>query len=61
MAKKPEKKRDKPKKSEYYKIESGKIIRLRKPCPKCGSGVFLSQHKNRLACGTCGYSEFFKK
>ena len=47
----------KTRKSSLYKIEGGKLIRLRKSCPRCGSGVFLAQHKNRASCGKCGYSE----
>jgi len=26
-------------------------------CPRCGAGVILAQHKNRVMCGKCGYSE----
>ncbi|MDD1745947.1 MAG: 30S ribosomal protein S27ae, partial [Candidatus Methanoperedens sp.] len=28
--------------------------------PRCGPGVFLGEHKNRLSCGKCGYTEFKK-
>ncbi len=28
-----------------------------KYCPKCGAGVRLAEHKNRLSCGKCGYFE----
>ena len=28
-----------------------------KACPKCGSGVRLAEHKDRRACGKCGYFE----
>ena len=55
--KKPKKKVKKIKKSSFYKIEGGKLARTRKPCPRCGSGVFLAQHKDRSSCGKCGYSE----
>lgn len=45
-----------------YKIGSdGKIVRLKKTCPRCGAGYFLAEHKDRFACGYCGYSEFKKK
>jgi len=44
----------------YYKIESGKIVRLRKFCPICGPGVFMAKHKDRWACGRCGYTEPIK-
>jgi small subunit ribosomal protein S27Ae len=45
-------------KREIFKLEGDKIIRLRRNCPKCGDGVFLAEHKNRLSCGKCGYTEF---
>jgi len=31
--------------------------RKNKFCPKCGAGVFLAQHKDRLTCGKCHYME----
>ena len=43
---------------EVFKVENGKITRLRRHCPKCGDGVFLAEHKNRISCGKCGYTEF---
>ena len=45
-------------KREIFKLEGDKIVRLRRNCPKCGDGVFLAEHKNRLSCGKCGYTEF---
>ena len=39
----------------YFKINGDKVERLKKHCPKCGPGVFLAQHKDRLTCGKCGY------
>lgn len=47
-----------PRVSDYYKIENGKLIRLRKTCPKCGDGYFLAEHADRWSCGKCGYTEF---
>ena len=44
------------KKSAKYKIEGGKLVRGR-TCPKCGSGVFLAEHKDRYTCGRCAYTE----
>ncbi|MBD3202699.1 30S ribosomal protein S27ae [Candidatus Woesearchaeota archaeon] len=32
-----------------------------KSCPKCGDGVFLAEHKDRVTCGKCGYTEFKTK
>lgn len=46
------------KKTEMFKVEGDKISRQRRHCPKCGPGVFLAEHKNRISCGRCGYTEF---
>jgi len=43
-----------------YRVENGKVVRLRKICPKCGPGVFLAEHKDRYTCGKCGYTEWKK-
>ncbi|RLJ07309.1 MAG: 30S ribosomal protein S27ae [Candidatus Aenigmatarchaeota archaeon] len=43
-----------------FKLEGEKLVRLRKPCPRCGPGVYLAEHKGRLYCGRCGYTEFEK-
>jgi small subunit ribosomal protein S27Ae len=48
------------KKSSGYELKDGKLNRTKKFCPKCGGGVFLAKHKNRLHCGRCGYAEFIK-
>jgi len=48
-------------KRDYYKLEGDKIVRTKKHCPKCGPGVYLAEHKDRIACGKCGYTEFLKK
>lgn len=60
-----EKKPAKPKtpriaKKDYYKLDGGKLTRTRKHCPKCGPGVFMAEHENRVSCGKCGYTEFKK-
>jgi small subunit ribosomal protein S27Ae len=49
------------KKHELFKVEGEKITRIRRYCPKCGVGVFLAEHKDRLSCGSCGYTEFKTK
>ena len=59
--KKPAKKTKPSKKYTKYKVEGDKLIRTGKTCPKCGSGVFLGEHQNRLSCGRCHYTEFKKK
>jgi len=47
-------------KSKLYKFEGDELKRLRPHCPRCGPGVFMAEHENRLACGRCGYTEFKK-
>ncbi len=48
-------------KKDFFKIEGDKLTRTRKHCPKCGPGVFMAEHENRVSCGKCGYTEFKKK
>ena len=43
-----------------YNIQ-GDLKRERKSCPKCGAGVFMAQHVDRVSCGKCGYTEFTKE
>ena len=52
--------KNKPTSKKYtkYKVEGDKIISKGKSCPRCGPGVFLGKHKNRLYCGKCKYTEF---
>ena len=47
-------------KKDYYKLDGEKLTRTRKHCPKCGPGVFMAEHDNRVSCGKCGYTEFKK-
>jgi small subunit ribosomal protein S27Ae len=46
------------KKIEIFKVEGDKVTRVKRHCPKCGPGVFLAEHNNRVSCGKCGYTEF---
>lgn len=55
--KKVKKKTKRVSKSAFYKVEGNNIIRTRKTCLKCGAGVFMAEHKDRYACGKCGYTE----
>jgi small subunit ribosomal protein S27Ae len=48
-------------KRRFYKVEDNRLGRDRQSCPKCGPGVFLARHANRVSCGRCGYTEFAKK
>ena len=51
----------KKKKSEFYEIKGTELSRKNRPCPKCGAGIFMANHKDRMACGKCGYSEWKPK
>lgn len=46
--------------SKFYKITDNKVERSRRECPRCGKGVFMAVHKDRLTCGKCSYTEFQK-
>ncbi len=50
-----------PKKSSFYKVQGETLSVTKKFCPKCGHGVFMAEHKDRVHCGKCGYSEFKKE
>jgi len=46
----------KKKTSQKYKLyDKGKA--KNKFCPKCGPGVFMASHKDRMVCGKCSYVE----
>jgi ubiquitin-small subunit ribosomal protein S27Ae len=55
--KKPHKNKLTSKKYSYYKDGKAK----KKHCPRCGPGTFLGEHKGRLYCGNCHYTEFEMK
>jgi ubiquitin-small subunit ribosomal protein S27Ae len=54
------KKKKTSKKWEKYEVSGNVLKRKNKSCPKCGSGVFLAEHKDRSTCGKCHYTEFKK-
>jgi len=37
----------------YYKVEGGKVVRLRQMCKVCPPGTFIAEHSDRLYCGRC--------
>ena len=37
-----------------------KIERKNRYCSKCGPGIFMAAHKDRVSCGKCGYTEWTK-
>ena len=55
--KKPHK--NKPTSKKYEKYSEGK--KAGKTCPRCGPGIFLAIHKDRMHCGKCSYTEFMKR
>ena len=48
-------------KKDAYKVSGNKAERIKPTCPKCGPGIFMATHKDRVSCGKCGYTEFKKK
>ena len=44
----------------YYKLEGDKAEVQKKNCPRCGPGVYMAEHRDRVSCGKCGYTEFNK-
>lgn len=44
-----------------YKQYSSEGKKNSRECIKCGAGIFLAKHKDRLSCGKCGYTEFLGK
>lgn len=42
---------------ELYNVSGDKAERKNRTCPKCGPGMFLGVHKDRLVCGSCKYVE----
>lgn len=59
--KKPHKNKLTSKKYSKYSIQGNSIKRNAKQCPRCGGGVFLAEHKDRVTCGKCKYTEFMGK
>ena len=55
--KKPHKNKPTSEKWKRYSID-GNLLKRSKSCPRCGAGVFLANHKDRMACGKCKYTEF---
>jgi small subunit ribosomal protein S27Ae len=40
-----------------YEASGDSLKRKNKSCPKCGPGTYLGEHKDRVSCGKCQYSE----
>jgi small subunit ribosomal protein S27Ae len=43
----------------YYRVEDGKVLRLKQMCKVCPAGTFIAEHADRLYCGRChaGYAK----
>lgn len=61
MAKKQKKPRKPMQVWKVYESKGGSLSRKTVFCPKCGPGVFLGRHKDRVSCGKCGYTEMTAK
>lgn len=60
MAKKKKPKNKVPSKRYKKYLVNGDKIEKERHCPKCGEGIFLAKHKDRLYCGKCHYVEIVK-
>ena len=47
--------------SALYETSGDSIKRKNRTCPKCGPGMFMGKHKDRLVCGKCTYTEYESK
>ncbi len=46
------------KRGSFYKLDGDKVTLQKRSCPRCGPGVLMAEHADRVACGKCGYTEF---
>jgi len=60
MAKKKVKNHVPSKRWKKYKLNGGKVER-NDMCPKCGPGMFLANHKDRMYCGKCHFVQMKQK
>jgi ubiquitin-small subunit ribosomal protein S27Ae len=58
MAKKKKKEKKPMQIWKLYQASGNRAERKNKFCPKCGTGVFLANHKDRETCGKCSYVNF---
>ena len=49
--------KEKKEKAPVKKKKGVKAYKKLRSCPKCGQGTRLAEHKDRVACGKCGYME----
>jgi len=45
---------------ECYEVKGDKAVLQKRHCPRCGPGVLMGEHEDRVACGKGGYTEFRK-
>lgn len=48
-------------KASFYEYAGERLERKKPFCPKCGPGIFMAEHKDRYACGSCGYTKWKDK
>lgn len=60
-SKKEKAKKEGKKLSALFEISGDTITRKNRTCPKCGPGMFLGKHKDRVVCGKCQYVEYLGK
>jgi len=46
---------------EILKVDKNELKRQKKTCPRCGSGTYMAEHKDRYYCGSCKFTEWKKK
>ena len=54
-------KKESKKPSAMYDISGDSIKAKNRTCPKCGPGMFMGKHKDRVVCGSCRYVEYNQK
>jgi ubiquitin-small subunit ribosomal protein S27Ae len=47
--------------SALYDFSGDSIKRKNRNCPKCGPGMFMARHSDRVVCGKCTYTEYNSK
>jgi len=54
---KPQKKKKTSQTWKLYHVSGETLKKKNTLCPKCGSAVYMANHKDRATCGKCGYTE----
>ena len=54
----PARKKVNPQIWKFYSIDGDSVSKSKRDCPRCGKGVFMAEHSNRITCGKCNYTTF---